>query len=168
MAEEEIVFTSKVKYNGIFSVKDFYLFCHNWLTEEIGLDITEDKYAEKLSGDTKSIDVKWSGKKEITDYFRFDIKVDFIFLGLKKVEITKNGTKFETNSGSVEVKVKGILTRDYKGKFETTPFNKFLRSIYEKWVITSRIEEFQNRIAEDSDEFLTQAKSFLDLEGKKA
>lgn len=167
MAEEETVFSSRVKYSGIFSVKDFYLFCHKWLTEEIGIDISEDKYSEKLTGDTKKIEVKWSGDKELTDYFRFDIKVEFLMYDLKKVEITKESTKVETNSGTVDLKVKGILTKDYKGKFEKSAFNKFLRSIYEKWVITSRIEEFQGRIAEDCDEFLTQAKAFLDLEGKK-
>ncbi|MEK6847833.1 MAG: hypothetical protein AABX50_01770, partial [Nanoarchaeota archaeon] len=63
--------------------------------------------------------------------------------------------------------IKGILVRDYNGKFETTAFKKFLRSIYEKWVIPSSIDEYQAKIASDSDGFLNQAKAYLDLEGKK-
>ena len=71
------------------------------------------------------------------------------------------------NNGSVEIKIKGTLIRDYEGKFETTSTKKFMRSIYEKWVIPSRLNEFEEKIIGDSDEFLSQAKAFLDLEGKK-
>ncbi len=168
MAEEETIFSSKIKYNGIFSFKDFYSFCYEWLTEETGLDpLTEEKYEEKIKGDTKEIVVEWKGGKELTDYFRFDMKVKFELKNLKEVEISQEGAKIKTNDGSVKVTVKGILVRDYQGKFEMSAFNKFLRSIYEKWVIASRIEEYEGKVAGHCDEFLNQAKAYLDLEGKK-
>ena len=167
MTERDTIFSSKVKYSGFFSFNDFYDFCYSWLTDEVGLIMGENKYSEKLIGDSKEIDIEWRGFKDITDYFRFEIKVNFRVRGLKKVEINQGGTKIETNKGSVEIKVRGILARDYKGKFETSAFNKFLRSIYEKWVIPSRIMEFMGKIAGDCDEFLAQAKAYLDLEGKR-
>ncbi|MBI2044189.1 hypothetical protein HYT24_02390 [Candidatus Pacearchaeota archaeon] len=167
MGEEDTIYSSKIKYNGIFSFKDFYSFCYGWLTDEVGLTIVESKYSEKITGDSKRIEVKWGGSKDMTDYFQFKMSIDFDVQGLTKVEVNENGKKIETNKGSVEVKVKGVLVRDYKGKFETTPFNKFLRGIYEKWVITSRIDQFKEKVFKDSDEFLGQAKSYLDLEGKK-
>ena len=70
MAEEDKIFSSKIKYNGIFSFGDFYKFCFEWLRDEVGLDLVEEKYAEKLSGDSKNIDVEWSGSRKITDYFK--------------------------------------------------------------------------------------------------
>ena len=73
----------------------------------------------------------------------------------------------KSNKGGVEIKIKGDLIRDYQGKFEINAFQKFLRSIYEKWVIPSRIEEYEGKLAGDCDEFLAQAKAYLDLEGKK-
>lgn len=167
MAEKNTLLKNKVKYNGIFSFSDFYNFCYRWLTEETDLIIFENKYEEILTGDSKNIQIEWTGSKKLTDYFKFEIKVKFRILGLTKVEITQNGTKVETNKGSVEIKVEGIIVKDYEGKFETTAFLKFLRSIYEKWIITSRINEFEIKIIEDSDEFLSQAKAYLDLEGKR-
>ena len=167
MAEKETIFSSEVKYAGIFSFKDFYKFCYEWITEEIDIDLSETKYEEKLKTDEKEIIVEWEGEKELTDYFRFDIKARFEIRGLKNVEIPQAGKKIKTNQGSIKLKVKGILVRDYKGKFEMSAFNKFLRSVYEKWVITGRIEEYQGKIAGKCDEFLSQAKSYLDLEGKK-
>ena len=167
MPEIETVFSSQITYTGIFSFQDFYRFCYDWLKDEVHMQITENKYSEKLAGDSKNIEVKWTCEKKITDYFRFDAKVSFIVNGLKKVEITNGGQKVETNKGMIRVKIEGILVRDYLGKFETSAFNKFLRGVYEKWIITSRVEEFKERIIKDSDEFLLQGKAYLDLEGKR-
>lgn len=167
MTEKETIFSSSVKYTGIFLFSNLYKFCYEWLTEETGLDISEDKYVEKLIGDVKSIGVEWTGTRKITDYFKFQIDVKFEITGLKNVEIDQGGKKIKTNQGEVKITTKGILLRDYKGKFETTVLKKFMRSIYEKWVIPSRIEQFEEKLAEDCDEFLNQTKAYLDLEGKK-
>ena len=167
MAEKDTIFSSKIKYNGIFSFQDFYKFCYDWLKDETGLDMSEGKYAEKLTGDSKNIDVEWSGSKKVTDYFKFEVKLAFKITGLTVVEISNGNSKIKTNKGSVEVSTKGIIIRDYQGKFDTNAFNKFLRSIYEKWVIKSRIDAMEGKLAGDCDEFLAQAKGYLDLEGKR-
>ena len=167
MAEKDTKFSSKIKYKGIFSFKDFYAFCYDWLTEETGLDVAESKYKEKIDGDSKNIIVEWVGERKVTDYFKFEIKIKFQIIALTEVEVQEGSAKTKTNKGTVEMKVQGILVRDYEGKFEQTAGKKFLRSVYEKWMIASRIEEYENKLAEDCDEFLNQAKAYLDLEGKK-
>lgn len=167
MSEKEDVFSSKVKYGGIFSFKDFYKFCYEWLSEEIGLSISENKYVEKITGTSKEIEVQWSCSKKVTDYFKFEAKVNFRISGLTEVEVMEGNAKVKTNKGSIEIGVKGTLVRDYDGKFETTPFKKFLREVYEKWVIGARIEQFEDKFAGQLDEFLAQSKAYLDLEGKR-
>jgi hypothetical protein len=133
----------------------------------MGLSVSEGKYVEKLDGDSKSIDVDWKGSSKITDYFKFEIDVSLRIIGLTKVELNQEGKKIKTNKGNVEISIKGILVRDYQGKFESTPFRKFLRSIYEKWVITSKIDQYEDQLAGDCNEFLSQAKAYLDLEGRR-
>jgi hypothetical protein len=168
MAEKEKIFSSKIKHNGIFSFKDFYQFCYDWLKDETGLDITENKYEEKIEGNEKKIKIEWTGEKKVTDYFKFEVKVDpFEATSLKNVEIKKGDAIIKTNQGKVTLDVKGILVRDYDGKFERSAFSKFLRAIYEKWVIPSRIEQFEDRLVGDCSEFMAQAKAWLDLEGRK-
>jgi len=168
MPEKDTIFSSIIKHVGIFSFKDFYLFCYEWLTEETALDpVREEKYEEKIKGDEKDIIIKWVGEKKLTDYFRFDMIVEFTVRRLKDVEVSQDGINIKTNQGDVKVKVKGILVRDYDGKFETSAFKKFLRAIYEKWIITSRIVEMEEKISTGCDAFLNQAKAYLDLEGKK-
>lgn len=167
MAEKEKIFSSSVKYRGIFSFKDFYKFCHEYLTEETGLDVAEGKYEEKLMGDSKEIKVEWEGTDKVTDYFKFKVDVKFEISGLKNVEVMEGSKKVKTNEGQIKISAKGTLIRDYEGKFETSGFQKFMRSIYEKWVIPSRISQFEGKLADNCNDFLEQAKAYLDLEGKK-
>ena len=167
MAEKETVFSSSIKYKGIFSFKDFYKFCYDWLTQETGLRISEKKYTEKITGDSKEVEVIWSGEKKMTDYFKFEAEIKMKVSGLTQVELEQKGIKTQTNKGEIEVKVGGVLSKDYQGKFETSASKKFLRAIYQKWVIPSSIEEYMGNIAGDCDAFLSQAKEFLDLEGKR-
>lgn len=167
MAEKDTVFESKLKYGGFFSFSDFYQFCYDWLSDEIGLTVAEDSYVEKVKGDSKDIDIEWTCSKKFTDYFKFESKIAFKIIGLKKVEINSEGKKIKTNDGGIQIKVKGILVHDYQGKFESSGFQKFLRGIYEKWVIPGRVDEFEDKIAGSLDGFLSQAKSYLDLQGKR-
>ncbi|HLD54784.1 MAG TPA: hypothetical protein VJB35_00845 [Candidatus Nanoarchaeia archaeon] len=167
MAESDTIFSSKVKYNGLFDFKDFYRFAYSWLSEEMGLGVSEGKYVEKLKGDSKDIEIEWNGTRKVTDYFKFEVNAKIIVMGMTTVEINKDGKKAKMNNGSIEISVQGNLIRDYQGKFEMTAFQKFLRSIYEKWVIPSRISQYSGKLIGSCDEFLGQIKAYLDLEGKK-
>ena len=165
--EKEIIFSSKVKNTGLFSFRDFYKFCYVWLTDEEGMDVAEEKYKEKLIGNSKNIEIEWTASKKITDYFKYEIKVAFKIEDLIDVEVTKEGIKTKTNKGGVEVSIKGILSRDYDGKFDKTATRKFMRGIYEKYIIPARIHQFESKLIGMCNEFLEQAKAYLDLEGKK-
>ena len=167
MPEKETKFSSRIEYAGIFSFKEFYKFAHLWLTEEMGLSVSETKYEEKIVGDTKNITVKWTADKKVTDYFKFELELEFTIEGLTNVEVNQGGAKVSTNKGKAKLGVKGNLIRDYDGKFEGTAFKKFIRSIYEKWVIPARVDEYESKLTKDCDEFLNQTKAYLDLEGKK-
>ena len=167
MAEVEEIYSSKIKYDGLFPFKDFYKFCHEYITEEVGIDLIEKEYSEKINGNEKEVKIKWEGTKDLTDYFQFQIKVEFHILKLSNVEVNKEGVKIKTNSGSVKIDVKGMLIRDYKGKFETSSSMKFMRGIYEKWVITQRVAQFEDYVNGKCEGFLEQAKAYLDIEGKK-
>lgn len=167
MAEKDTIFSSKVKYVGIFNFKDFYQFCYEWLSEEFGLTVEEEEYSEKISGPVKNIDIKWKGSKKVSDYFKNEVKIEFKIIAMSEVEVNQGGTKVKTNKGEVGIKVKGILVKDYEGKFETSAKMSLWRGIYEKWIIGGRVKEYEDKLAGDCDEFLGQAKAFLDISGQK-
>ena len=167
MSEKDEILSTQLKQAGVFSFKDFYKFLYDWLVDEKQMNMKETEYKEKIKGDAKDIDIKWEGYRELTDYFKFDIKVGYEIRNLKEVEVTQEGKKVKTNKGDIKIKLKGYLVRDYEGKFEKSGFMKFLREIYQKWVIKSRVDQFKEKIMGDCNDFLEQAKAYLDLEGKK-
>ncbi len=164
VGEKEEVYSSKISYDGIFSFKDLYVFCYNWLTEENGFDVSENEYSEKISGPSKEITIRWTGGREVTDYFAFEIKVGFDVKALTEIEVNKGGVKEKSNKGKLKISVKANLLRDYDGKFETSGRMKLWRGIYEKWIISQRVAEFEDKLSGAADEFLSQTKAFLDLE----
>lgn len=167
MSESDNVYSSKLKYSGIFNFKEFYQFCYQYLSEEKGLtDIYEKEYSEKISGSEKELKVEWEAEKYVTDYFEFLIKVTFEVKRMTQVEITRGGVKESTNKGDLKISVKGDLVKDYDSKFETSAKMKIWRSIYEKWIIAQRVEAYEDKISSICDDFLGEAKAFLDLEGR--
>jgi len=166
--ESETIFNTKVKFSGVFSYKDFYKFCYDWLVDECGLNVEESEYGEKISGSSKEINIKWKGTRKVTDYFMFDARVEWKILGLSEVEVMQGDSKVKMNKCiSLSLGIKGNLVRDYDGKWERTSTQKFWRGIYEKYVIKARIKEYEGKLFGMLTEFSEQAKSYLALEGKR-
>jgi hypothetical protein len=165
MAEKDVVFATKLKHGGLFNFKDFYSFVYDWLTEQ-GYSVSEGAYSEKVTGDQKSIDISWSASKKISDYFKFTISVSWMILGMKNVEVEKEGQKIKMNTGALEMKFKGVIVKDYESRWEDNPVWKFMRGIYDRYIIKSRIDEYESKLAGEVDELVSQCKAFLALEAR--
>lgn len=166
--ESEQIFSTTLRGDNAFNFGDFYKFCYDWLMDEIGFDfITETKYQEKIMGNKKDVFIEWDCFKKITDYFRIKVHVYIEILGLEKVEVIRDGNKIGLDKGRLRMDVKGDLQRDYQSKFERSATSKFWRGIYERWVIASRIDQMEGKLAWYCDQFITQIKAYLDLEGRK-
>lgn len=165
MVEKDTIVSGKIKQAGNFDFKDFYEFAYDWLNGE-DYFVVEKKYSEKLSGDIKIIEIIWEPYKKVSDYFKFIIKMDWNITGMKTIEVVRDGKKIKTNSGTIELKFKAILAKDYENRWEDNPFYKFLRGLYDRYIIKSRIEEYEDKVAAELDELITQCKSFLAIEAK--
>jgi len=167
MAEQIIVFNGKLKNAGLFDFKELYKFAFNFLRDNKEYLMMEKTYSEKVTGDTKEIEIKWEGFRKVSDYFKLIIKPEWRIIGFSTVDAEREGKKVKTNKGEIEINLKGILERDYENRWETTAFLKFLRSIYDKYIIKNRINELEDKIFADCDEFLAQVKAFLVVESKR-
>ena len=113
MSEKDTIFKSKVRQRGLFDFKDTYEFAYNWLMDE-NYDLFERKYTEKVKGESKDVEVKWEAMKEISDYFRYVIEVQWVILGMKSVEVQQEGKKIKKKDDELKAieqeKSEGILT----------------------------------------------------------
>ncbi len=165
MAESDTIFDQSVKHKGFFNYTDLYNFCFNWFKDN-GYKLFEKAYTEKLSSFGKEVVIEWNAKKKISDYFRLEIKAKWHILGMNDAEIMIEDRKEKTNKGEVKIAIKGELVRDYEENWDKTPFYKFLRGIYDKYIIRTTMDDYEDKVMDDATDFYNEIKAFLNLEGK--
>jgi hypothetical protein len=166
MVEKDKLTSEKVKFSGLFDFKDTYQFVYAWLTEE-GYSVEEQKYQESVKGDSKDVEIAWDCKKKISDYFRANLKVSWRVLGLKKVEAEKNGKRIKIDDGSFEIKISGTLERDYQNKWDKSQGLRFLRGVYDKYIIEGSLKQYRGKVVGDVDDLIEEVKAFLAITGLK-
>ena len=70
------------------------------------------------------------------------------------------------NSGTLEVSFTAIIEKDYEKRWENKPFFKFLRGVYDRYLIRNRVDDYEQRLVEELLELIDQSKAFLALEVK--
>lgn len=166
MSELSLVYEGKVVHAGIFDFKDIYKFLYNWLTS-YEFVVIEKKYSEKVKPDGKELEVAWACLRKISDYFRYKINILIRVIRMTSVEAVREGVKVKRDKGELEIKFSAYLERDYEHKWEANPISKFLRGIYDKFIIKTTITTYEDRLGAEVDEMIAQAKAFLALEGKR-
>lgn len=166
MATNSEIFKEKLKHKGFFNYSDYYNFCYNWLKDE-GYSIAEDEYTEKLAGNGKEIVIKWKATKKISDYLKNEIKVEWHILGLTDAEAQMEGKTVKTNKGEVKITVTATLIRDYESRWDTSPTMRFMRDVYDRYIIRESVKKYEDRLEDKAKDYIEQLKSFLNLESKK-
>lgn len=166
MSEKDKVAEGKINHEGIFDYKDVYRFMYTWLTD-FDYFVEEKTYTEKAKPEGKEVEIHWIARRKISDYFRFILKIDWNIFGMTTVEVVKDNIKVKANKGRLEIKVTAFLEKDYENRWENTAFVRFLRGMYDRFIIRNRIEDYEDKVAEELDEIVAQTKGFLALEGVK-
>lgn len=163
MPEEETVIAEKLKFNGVFDMKDFYAFLYDVMVS-LGYDIQEDHYKQKESPNGNQLEIMWTCEKSVDDYTKFVIRINYFIVGLKVVEVQKGDVKVSTNKGDIEMKFKGILRTDYEGRWETQPFLHLVKKIYENYLYKSTYNQWKTKVAEELNQLHNEAKAFFHLQ----
>jgi hypothetical protein len=166
MAEKIQVTKEKVENSGIFDFKGLYSYVHSWLREE-NYDTVEEKYTETVSGNSRNIYFEWTSTKKLSDYFKRELKFKFDIKELVEVEVEIDGKKKKMNKGKVSVEIKGNLIRDPESKWESTPYYRFLRDVYNKYVIPARVDNMESLTFSDVVTLKEELKAYLELTGRR-
>ena len=165
MSEKEKVYGSKIKYGGTFKFTDAYEYAYLWLIEK-DFDVVEDQYMEKITGpETRNLTIKWTAKKKFSDYFQYELNIEFKLVAMSKTEITDpNGKKISANKGTFEVIIKGNLIKDRNNKFDPeSGWDRWMQKIYEKWILPDRIEYLQEETMKLCDDFLAAMRNHFEM-----
>ena len=83
------------------------------------------------------------------------------------VEVERNGKKIKMNKGNFEIKITSTLIKDWGGTWDANPFQKFMRGIYDRFIIEGRIKQYDIKVFTDMEKLAEQTKAFLAIEGMK-
>ena len=166
MAEKKEVINEKLEHTGLFDFPGFYAYIHTYLKDHL-YSVTEDKYTEKLIGNARDITAEWKATKEISDYFKIEIALKIETKGMTDVEVEIDKERKKMNKGDISIEIKGTLIKDPEGKWEGSPFNRFMRDFYNKFIVPGRIKEVESTISAFVVDVKDDMKAFLDLTAKR-
>ena len=166
MAEKEPIIEEKLDHSGIFEFKAVYSFAHKWLKEE-GFGVIEEKYSEKVAGNSRDISVKWTIEKKLTDYFKIEGEVEIEVKGLIEVEVEIDSEKKRTNKGKISIGAKAMLISDPESKWDENAFLKFFREIYNEYVIPHRVDKMKSYTENKIKSFKEELKALFEMMGRR-
>jgi hypothetical protein len=161
MGESSTVFDQTVKKKGYWNFKELYEFSFNWLKDK-GFHVAENEYTEKDDG-AKEIQLDWGAEKKVSDYFKNKITIKWHILQMKDAEVERSGKKQKTNKGDLKIKIKASLESDYEGRWEDSNFNKFLRGLFDKYIIKTTADEYEDKLENLATKFTSDLKAYLEL-----
>lgn len=166
MADKELILKEKVEQTGVFDFAKLYSFAHTWLTNE-GYGVAEEKYSEKNTGNTRNISVEWKATRGLSDYFKTEGKIKIEVKELADVEVEIDGKRIKSNKGELSIEFAGNLIKDPDNKWETSPFNRFMRDLYNKYVIPAKVDEMRGKVGDDVKKFKESIKEFLNIAARR-
>lgn len=163
MTERNLVVDKmRLNYEGLFSVQELYKLIDTWFREK-GYDKRERKNTEKVSPESKFIELWLEPWKKITDYAKNVISLRIIINDLKEVEVEKEGIKVKLNQGKIQMVFDAFFETDYEGRWEGKPVYYFLRTLFDKYFYKPYSMGYQNNLMDDVNHLHATIKSFLNL-----
>ena len=154
----------KVRWKGVLDWPDLYRKM-KWSLEQLGYgdhesNFKEVKYVERIKGDSKNLEIHWIGEKTLDPYMASTIEVTFLIIGMKDIEMEKEGKKLKLNSADMDIRFKAelILNKDNRFKKGSTS-----QKIYENYLIKPRIEDWKIVTYQKLYKFHDEVKSILNL-----
>jgi len=153
-SEDGRILVNAAKFNfrhrDYFNLKSFYIMLHEWLVEEGWATRKDDDFPETLylQRETQKTGnelwIWWRLKKDVTDYYRYLLNINYHVILLRSAEVMHQGVKFKTNWGEVELIVSADLELDFHRKWRTHPILKnfhelWIKRIYKKKVETEKL-----------------------------
>lgn len=128
------IFKNRIVHEGPFDINLIYKVVKDWFSKH-KYDYTELENTVNFKPKGAEIKLRMRGERAVTSYYKFTINVNFLILETEKVKI-KDKT---LDSGWLEMRMDVSLELDYRKRFEKTKFAKFIRFLYNNYIIKDQI-----------------------------
>lgn len=147
-------------FEGIFNLKETYLFLKDYIENNMCYDVTEKEYEEKNTPPSYKIVSNLEIEKYLNDNFHIVIKGKLTLSG-KDVEVEINGIKKKMVQGVGNIVLNSYIVPQGDVDPETSPFASFLNQIYDKFVGNDETEQAMVQSAMDVGEIIDRFKQHM-------
>ena len=162
-------FYFRVKGKDILNVRQLYTLAHEWFVEEEWAE-DEDKFPEhfmweKRNGKSKEYLIYWNfNYKDASDPFaQRSCMVEWRILGVKDIEIQHNGTKIQTQKGTVEIKTWWFQEYDSEKIWRKHWLLKHLLDFYVNRMFKKEFEAKRGALFRQAKSFQSALKEYFNI-----
>ncbi len=146
----------QLTYSGFYDYLAFVKTLRSWLQSR-GYYFAEKEHSEAPKPGGKEIKVEFTALRDVTRYVQF--KITFLLEILRQLDVVvKDGEqKTKTQKGDLEFYVDAHLMKNYKKTFTST----FFRQAYEKYLVKSTLQGYEDLLREEVYELMDHLKGLL-------
>ena len=146
----------KVSQEATFDMMELYKLGRSWYKKH-GYDFYEKEYISSHKEDARNASIKWEGERKVDDYIRFHVEVRVKFKNLRDVQ----GKKKMMNTGEVSFSIESYIEKDYESNWESGFMTKFIRGVYDTFIIRGKIDKDKERLEREANELYNEVRTFL-------
>jgi hypothetical protein len=160
---------TRIKFKDIFNIKELYTQMHDWLVEEGYADKSDKKFKEIFYHhrwtQTGGEEVRfwWRLGKELSSYYKYEMDINVLVIGLKNTDIVVQGQKFKANTGECELKVHARVIADQKGEWKKHWLLKHFHKLFYRRVFFKQTEMHRKQLYLDVYRFMEFLKTHFKL-----
>lgn len=168
----------EIENEETFHMKNLYKLIHDWLDEEGFKDIyysaeniPEIFYLERILGSgSKEHRIWWRSLKnpQKSKYYRYFIKINFMTLNMKSMEVMHQGHKMKTDRGDCVIRIWAYLQLDYNRDWHgegmrPSGYKKFLDKLFRNRIYKAQIEAYKVDLYKVAYRLQSVIKQYLQL-----
>ena len=166
MAEVQTVVPKETLiFEGIFSVKEVHDVVMDWIFAK-GYVPIESKAQQVVKKESRFFEYTFIPFKKLSDYAKSCAKIVVSASDCKDIVVDVAGRKRKMQDGKVVITVEGILETDYESKWEKSGWLYAFRVIFEKYIISPFISDFEKHTIGDVEHLISQLRAYLNLQKK--
>jgi hypothetical protein len=158
-----LTYGEAMNYTGLINVEDLYRMIDKWFRDH-GYRRNELWSFEEVFEDGKQITLKLQPFKEASDYVKMEIRISATLKKLTEVVIERKGLKFRTMKGEAHFVFDTFVVTDYEGHWEAKPVYFFFKTVAEKFLYRSYIDNFKDALLRDKEDIKHEIRKFLNMQ----
>lgn len=171
--EFEKVKAVRVQFKDYFNAGDFITQIHDWLVEHewgsmVDFQFPEQFYHHKFTQQAgEEVRIRWrfkkSPKNNNSKFFLYELDLDFRIIGLKGAEVMKNGMKFKTNTGDIEITGESRLVYDANKEWRNNSFLNSWKTAFIKRIAKRNVSQHFNTLRRETIRVENALKAYFKL-----